>query len=49
LDARAKATGKSIPRSIVFSMLKGHQAPTRDEGFDYVFTLNRLFAVDCVV
>ena len=40
LDERAKATGKSIPKGIVFKMLKEHQEPTREEGFDYVFTLN---------
>lgn len=37
-DARAAATGKVIPRAVLFSMLKNHEAPTRDEGFDYVFT-----------
>lgn len=36
-DARAAATGKVIPRNVLFSMLKNHEAPTRAEGFDYVF------------
>lgn len=38
-DARANATGKLIPRHVLFSMLKNHEAPSKDEGFDYVFTL----------
>lgn len=40
IDARGLATGKIIPRGIFFSMMKTYEAPSRDEGFDRVFTAN---------
>lgn len=39
LDARAAATGKLIPRGIFFSMMKSYEAPTRDEGFNKLYTV----------
>lgn len=39
IDARGVATGKIIPRGIFFSMMKTYEAPTRDEGFDGVYTV----------
>ena len=38
LDARAAATGKIIPRSVFFSMMKTYETPTREEGFERVYT-----------
>ena len=40
LDARAKATGKDIPRGVVMNMFKNYDAPSKDEGFDYVFEID---------
>lgn len=39
LNAREAATGKAIPKFVLYSMLKAYEAPTRDEGFDECFEL----------
>lgn len=39
IDARAEATGKNIPRHVVFSMLKSYEAPSKTEGFDHVYKI----------
>lgn len=40
LDARAAATGKVIPRNVLYSMLKSYEAPTKVEGFDVVLKVS---------
>lgn len=40
LAIRAKNTGKVIPDFVMKSMFGSYQAPTHDEGFDYIFEIN---------
>ena len=39
LKARELATGKVIPKSVFYSMMKAYEAPTCDEGFNRVYTV----------
>lgn len=39
IEALGLATGKIIPKGIFFSMMKTYEAPTRDEGFEHVYTV----------
>jgi adenylate kinase family enzyme len=40
IKVRGIETGKVIPPGIFFSMMKTYEAPSRDEGFDRVYTVS---------
>lgn len=41
LDERAANTGKFIPKSVIDSMAKSYDAPTKDEGFDQIIRIRQ--------
>jgi predicted kinase len=41
VQGRVKRGGRHIPRHVIADMLCKYERPTKDEGFDFIFTLDQ--------